>query len=336
MIRLLSITVLVLLAPARGEAAPPPRRRPSQAPRVRSTSRRTRRPGGLRGAGQHEDGGVLSRPGTRSATSTVHLEALGLQRSAPHGSRPERPRALAWWSRRRVDVTGPARAAASPGARAPGFDAMVEVARHAATIRQRPARGARRVGRDGTAEPRRDSRRRRGARFGRRESCSTCSPASGPRTSAFTKVAGKAARSATGSSSQPWPARRRVRGRGQAAGSRASKAASSRDPILQYYALNAMAQRGGTANAARAAGRRRPDRSPRGAARGDARAQGRPFALARSKDAIARQAAAFALKDEPGERGRDALHGLIEDEDGVAPPRSDRSPLVVSLPPSTR
>lgn len=101
-----------------------------------------------------------------------------------------------------------------------------------------------------------------------------------------------------------------------------SKAASGRDPILQYYALNAMAQRGGTANV-RLVEKLAKAKDPtvrRAALLVGMRAKVRgadPFALARSKDPIARQAAAYALAVEPGEKGRDALHGLIEDEDRV-------------------
>lgn len=225
-----------------------------------------------------------------------------------------------------------AAAGALAGFGAPGFDAMVEVARHAADDQARASalRGALdRLGRDGTRESldvilgavavpgsgRRDVVLEVLTRFRTEEAFAAFTKAVSGKDSPLGRVRlvlAAMGRHGAGADAVIDEGADRV----------LSKAASSRDPILQYYALNAMAQRGGTANVRlveRLAGAKDPAVRRAALLVGmRARLKGAdPFALALSKDAIARQAAAFALAEEPGERGRDALHGLIEDEDLV-------------------
>ena len=101
-----------------------------------------------------------------------------------------------------------------------------------------------------------------------------------------------------------------------------SKAANQRDPILQYYALTAMARRGGTFDTRlveKLSGSKDP--TVRHAAHlvlflvGAKDAN--PIVLAQREDPIARQASAIALGDRADDESLEALHGLMADDHRV-------------------
>lgn len=101
-----------------------------------------------------------------------------------------------------------------------------------------------------------------------------------------------------------------------------SKALSDKDPILRYYALTAMARRGGTANV-RAVERLLKSKDPtvrRAAllvAMRSESSKSDPFKLVTSKDAIARQAAAITLGEQDSREALAALHQMLGDEDRI-------------------
>lgn len=101
-----------------------------------------------------------------------------------------------------------------------------------------------------------------------------------------------------------------------------SEAAGSKDLVLQYYALTAMARRGGTFDL-RLVDKLAKAKDPtvrRAALLVAIRAGGErsdPVAMARSRDVVERQAAAIGLGEATGPESLDALIGLLTDEDRV-------------------
>jgi len=101
-----------------------------------------------------------------------------------------------------------------------------------------------------------------------------------------------------------------------------SEAAEGKDPILQYYALTAMARRGGTRNE-RVVERLARAKDPTvrraallvGARSGVERAAA--GALAQSSDPIARQAATIVLGEADDDASLELLHRLMTDEDRI-------------------